>query len=84
MHGLVSEKHGEELRARLAGDPLADIIKDLLEITRASVGDDEDSESAWAELVEYLRVIAQLTYEELAEFRDPAEINPRIESATVH
>jgi len=84
LHGLVSEKHGDELRARLAGDPLSDIIKDLLEITRASADDEDESESAWAELVEYLRVIAQLTYEELAEFRDPSEIAPRTESATVH
>ena len=29
------------------------------------------TESAYAELVEYLRVAAQLAYEELAELRDP-------------
>ena len=84
LHGLVSEKHGEELRARLASDPLSDIIKDLLEITRATAEDDGDSENAWSELVEYLRVAAQLTYEELAEFRDPSENMPRVESATLH
>ena len=60
------------------------VAAELLQISRATAGDDEDSEDAWAELIEYLRVAAQLTYEELAEFREPAEIMPRIESATVH
>lgn len=74
LHGLVSVDHGEALKQRLAEDPLADIIKDMLQITRASAeddGDDESNEVAYTELVEYLRVAAQLTYEELAEFRDP-------------
>ena len=72
LHGLVSADHGEALREKLGQEPLADIIRDMLQITRASVGDDDDeesNESAYAELVEYLRVAAQLTYEELAEFR---------------
>ena len=72
LHGLVSSKHGDALRKRLSGEPLADIIKDMLQITRATVdegSDDEANEEAYAELVEYLRVAAQLTYEELAEFR---------------
>jgi len=72
LHGLVSSEHGDALRERLSGEPLADIIKDMLQITRATVdesSDDEANEEAYAELVEYLRVAAQLTYEELAEFR---------------
>ena len=72
LHGLVAEKHSEELKKRLADEPLADIIKDMLEITRATVGDDTEDENIdndIAELVEYLRVAVQLTYEELAEFR---------------
>ena len=79
LHGLVSVHHTEALKQRLAAEPLADIIKDLLQITRATVddsGDDETTELAYTELIEYLRVAAQLTYEELAEFRevsDPAE-----------
>ena len=76
LHGLVSANHGDALKERLAAEPLADIIRDMLEITRAAVGDDDDGESeevAYTELVEYLRVAAQLTYEELAEFRAPAE-----------
>ena len=76
LHGLVSAKHGDALKKRLAADPLADIIRDMLEITRAAADDDDDGESeeiAYTELVEYLRVAAQLTYEELAEFRTPGE-----------
>jgi uncharacterized protein YgfB (UPF0149 family) len=87
LHGLVAEKHTEDLRSRLAAEPLADIIKDMLEITRATVGDgagDEDTESAYVELVEYLRVAVQLTYEELAEFRTPAEATLPDESDTLH
>jgi uncharacterized protein YgfB (UPF0149 family) len=87
LHGLVSETHGDKLRERLASDPLSDIIKDLLEITRATVGEEADekaTDNAFAELVEYLRVAAQLTYEELAEFREPSSIQPQFNSPTLH
>ena len=75
LHGLVSSTRGDALKERLSAEPLADIIRDMLQITRASADDDNDSndegtEEAYAELVEYLRVAAQLTYEELVEFRD--------------
>jgi yecA family protein len=72
LHGLVSAKHGDALKQRLSAEPLADIIKDMLQITRAAVDEEagsEGDEQAYAELVEYLRVAAQLAYEELAEFR---------------
>jgi yecA family protein len=72
LHGLVSAKHGDALRDRLAAEPLADIIKDMLQITRAELDettDAETNEAAYSELVEYLRVVAQLAYEELAEIR---------------
>lgn len=87
LHGLVSEKHNEELKARLAADPLADIIRDMLQITRAASEEDgvgEDEESAWVELVEYLRVATQLTYEELADLRSPDEDSLPDESSTLH
>ena len=86
LHGLVSEKHSDSLKERLAAEPLADIIKDMLQITRAMAGDEdaEDEESAYAELVEYLRVAAQLAYEELADFRAPEEESLPDESATLH
>jgi uncharacterized protein YgfB (UPF0149 family) len=44
----------------------------MLQITRATVDEDSDNEAnetAYAELVEYLRVAVQLIYEELADFR---------------
>jgi yecA family protein len=76
LHGLVSASRGDALKERLAAEPLSDIIRDMLEITRAAAdedGDGEADEAAYTELVEYLRVAAQLTYEELAEFRKPAD-----------
>lgn len=73
LHGLVSAKHDEQLKRRLAQEPLSDIIKDLLQITRAGVDGDidaEENESAYVEIVEYLRVTAQLCYEELSDIRN--------------
>jgi yecA family protein len=75
LHGLVAGKHGDDLRERLKAEPLSDIIRDLLQITRAAVDEDCDEESdeaAYTELVEYVRVAAQLAYEELADLRRPA------------
>lgn len=72
LHGLVSAGRDDDLKARLAGEPLAEIIKDLLQMTRAGSAEDDDAETdeaAYAEIVEYLRVAAQLTYEELADIR---------------
>jgi yecA family protein len=71
LHGLVSGPHSERLKARLASEPLSGIIKDTLEITRATAGEDaeETVEEAYAELVEYVRTATQLVYEELAPWR---------------
>ena len=74
LHGLVSDSPDDNLKERLASEPLSEIIKDMLQITRATIdeeADDETNELAYAELVEFLRVAVQLTYEELAEFRTP-------------
>jgi len=89
LHGLVSSHHGDMLKERLSAEPLADIIKDMLQITRVTVeddGDDETSEEAYTELVEYLRVAVQLTYEELVEFRGELENNeePDAPSEVLH
>ena len=75
LHGLVAHKHSDTVKRRLSAEPLSDVIKDMLEITRATVGDDEDEEDnelAYIELVEYVRVATQLAYEELADLRDDA------------
>ena len=72
LHGLVSGSPDVGLKKRLADEPLSDIIKDMLQITRATVDqetEEETNEAAYADFVEYLRVAVQLTYEELAEFR---------------
>ena len=86
LHGLVSEKHSEALKDRLASEPLSDIIKDMLQITRAMAGEDDEEtdESAFAELTEYLRVAAQLIYEELADFRAPEEDPAQTAPETLH
>jgi uncharacterized protein YgfB (UPF0149 family) len=50
-------------------------VRDFVEITRASVDtrqDAEANESAYAELVEFVRVGVQLLFEELADARRPA------------
>ena len=78
LHGLVSAKHGDALKERLAAEPMSDIIKDILQITRAGLDEEsgaEENEAAYVELVEYLRVAAQLSYEELADIRN-ANANP--------
>lgn len=75
LHGLVCADHGAELKHRLGTEPLADIIRDMLQITRASAEDDtaiESDEAAYVELVEYVRVATQLAYEELSEIRHAA------------
>jgi uncharacterized protein YgfB (UPF0149 family) len=59
----------------------------MLEITRATVGDDADDnniDNDLAELVEYLRVAVQLTYEELADFRKLDDPDQPDESGTLH
>jgi yecA family protein len=87
LHGLVSADHGEVLKQRLAQDPLADIIRDMLQLTRAAVdedSDDETNEAAYAEIVEYVRVAAQLTYEELAALRGRADDAVAESDETLH
>lgn len=78
LHGLVSDVRSDRLKKYLAEEPLCDIIRDLLEMTRAAADDvdDEGNDSAYAELVEYLRVAVQLTYEELAEYRGLLSTEP--------
>ncbi len=72
LHGLMSTDRSSDLARRLAAEPIADIIRDMLQMTRAGAGDSDDyeeEEQAYTEIVEYLRVAAQLIYEELADAR---------------
>ena len=57
---------------RLPGE-VGEIVRDLSEITRVGVDGDQNSESnesAYAELVEFVRVGVQLVFEELSPLRD--------------
>ncbi|MEX0707026.1 MAG: UPF0149 family protein [Woeseia sp.] len=74
LHGLVTGQSDARLRERLAAEPLSDMIRDLLQITQATADTDDDAETneqAYTELVEYVRVAAQLAYEELVDLRPP-------------
>jgi hypothetical protein len=53
-------------------EAVQDIVRDFTEIGRASVGEEETeetNETAYVELVEFLRVSAQLAYDDLGEHR---------------
>ena len=79
LHGLVSANNGEAFKERLGAEPLGEIIKDLLQMTRATFDAEDDadeSEQAYSELVEYVRVAAQYAYEELADLRETASGEP--------
>ena len=74
LHGLVTSKAALANKDKLAAEPLSEIIKDLLQLTRATADPDEDeetNENAYSELVEYVRVTTQLVYEEMAQLRTP-------------
>ena len=83
LHGLVSDNHNDAVRQRLGKEPLSDLIRDMLEITRATADEDDDeaTEAAYVELVEYIRVAAQLAYEELADIRN-SPLGPDVPGGT--
>jgi len=72
LYGLGAGAIGDP--AKLPGE-VGEVVRDLIEISRAGVdgeAEDEANESAYAELVEFVRVGVQLLYEELAQARGPA------------
>jgi len=73
MHGLVEGGAADQgYAADLLDEALPDeILDDFSEITKAGAAQDEgeEAEQAFAELVEYVRVSAQLIYDELAVLR---------------
>ncbi len=77
MHGLAvagdghTDKVAVRMKNALAAGATAEIMEDFSEITRADVGNDSEeiSEQAYAELIEYVRVSAQLVYDEMSELR---------------
>lgn len=87
LHGLVSADHDEALKKQLGEEPLADIIRDMLQITRAAADDEgsnDESDQAYVELVEYVRVAVQLAYEELASVRRPADESSKVTPDALH
>lgn len=67
LFGLSS---GKALSMNSCSPEMKEIVRDFTEFTRAGISDDEDAEleeNAYAELVEYIRVGAQLIYMELHE-----------------
>jgi uncharacterized protein YgfB (UPF0149 family) len=73
MHGMVSAGGADEgpQADALEAEVVSEILDDFSEITKAGAGEDEgeESESAFAELIEYVRVSAQLVYDETAALR---------------
>lgn len=72
MHGLGAATESGEQNPLLADGVTREIIADFSEITRAAFTADEteaEAESAYMELVEFVRVSAQLAYEELHRVR---------------
>ncbi len=73
LHGIVTAKNPNELKSLFSREPINIIIKDMVELTRATVassGDDDEELGYFLEIREYLRTCAQLVYEELTDFRD--------------
>ena len=76
LHGLISSVTTEKLKKAINREPTSILIKDLLEMTKATIGeedDDETNERSYAELVEYTRIAVQLIFEELDESRNNFE-----------
>jgi uncharacterized protein YgfB (UPF0149 family) len=73
MHGLVAAGGADQGAPADALDfpDATEILDDFSEITKAGAASDEDEESEWAyvELVEYVRVSVQLIYDETAALR---------------
>jgi uncharacterized protein YgfB (UPF0149 family) len=75
MHGLVAGGRADQgAQAEvLEASLISEILEDFSEITRATVADEsEESEQAFFELAEYVRVSAQLIYDETAALRAKA------------
>jgi uncharacterized protein YgfB (UPF0149 family) len=74
LFGLAT---GKPLSMKSVSPELKEIVHDFTEFTKAGVNEDDDGEleeNAYAELVEYIRVGAQLIYLELRE-RAPSQVH---------
>lgn len=76
LYGLGSSRVPD--LERLPGD-VGEVVRDLAQISHVGADAaeaDETGESAYAELVEFVRVGAQLVFEELAPYREPPPAAP--------
>lgn len=74
LFGLAT---GKPISMKSVSPELKEIVNDFTEFTKAGVGEEDDGEieeTAYAELVEYIRVGAQLIYLELRE-RAPSQVH---------
>lgn len=84
LHGLAhgASVRGTPARRRLEEAPLDEFIRDLTEISRAQaeLGDEpeESLERAFLELTEFLRVVAQLAFDELFDVRASGQPEPAV------
>ena len=71
-HGLALAVRIGDADEALKHETVAEIVRDFAELAQLGYVEDEiegEGEVAWAELVEYVRVSAQLLFEELADVR---------------
>lgn len=78
MHGLGLGQGnlGETVREAIETGVVREILEDFSELSRAAVeegADDGESEAAYTELIEYVRVSAQLVFEEFHPLRSSAD-----------
>jgi uncharacterized protein YgfB (UPF0149 family) len=82
MHGLGEGAGNAASPDALGGEITREIMADFGEIARLTYGDDEETdleaETAYTELVEFVRVSVQLMFEELCDVRR------RLAAASVH
>lgn len=81
LHGLGEAAGDKALHDALGSEVMREIMADFGEIARLTLGDDEadiEAETAYSELVEFVRVSVQLTFEELHAVRR------RLASASMH
>jgi len=72
MHGLGEAAGGRATQAALSRETSREIIEDFAEIARLTLAEEEtdlEAESAYTELVEFVRVSVQLIFEELNDVR---------------
>jgi uncharacterized protein YgfB (UPF0149 family) len=73
MHGLGEGAGQRAATEALGGETTREIMSDFSEIARVSLGEEEselEAETAYAELVEFVRVSVQLVFEELHAVRE--------------